>query len=222
MKLARREKRTAIIGTAVAALTVLITWVLLPSGREWSALGDQLGPKLRQLRVLQARADGQRALLARRARLIRQVGSLLDPADARVSSAQKEDGGSGQTGGEGTKPGENTADRTASDPDGAIKAGGQRMEAELEKIFKQCGAKMQLVSPKGVPRGGEPLKYFKMISLRIDGEAQVESLVKTLHALEKGPRLIRVDRLEVHQDLNKPGALSVTLEIAAYEPADGA
>ena len=39
---------------------------------------------------------------------------------------------------------------------------------------------------------------------------------------EKGPRLIRVDRLKVHQDLNKPGSLSVTLEIAAYEPADGA
>ncbi|MCK4284373.1 MAG: hypothetical protein KAX44_08660, partial [Candidatus Brocadiae bacterium] len=85
MELSKREKHMLIAGASAVALIVLMAWVILPLGRAWSRLGDELRPRLRAVAILRDRAERQEALLARRARLVRQVGSLLhapEPADA--------------------------------------------------------------------------------------------------------------------------------------------
>ena len=56
-----------------------------------------------------------------------------------------------------------------------------------------------------------------MVALQADVECNTESLVKLLHALEKGERFARVDDLKIHHEMKKPDALSVTLRILAYE-----
>jgi len=93
-------------------------------------------------------------------------------------------------------------------------------EAELAKTIGQSGAKINLISAKQPPRPPEALKYFKMTALRVEAEGNTDSLVKMLHALEKGNRFIRIDTLKIHQDVKKPGALNLTMEIVAYAPAD--
>jgi len=95
------------------------------------------------------------------------------------------------------------------------------LEAEVEKIFKKSGVKMKIVAAKKVPRKSTPLGHFKMVGLQIEAEGNVDSVVKMLYALEKGPRFIRVEQLKVRHDPKKPMAMNVTAEIVAYEPADG-
>ncbi len=162
MKLSHREKRVLYIGAAAAGLTILITWVLLPLGREWSRLGRELEPKLGQLELLQARAQRQEALLARRARLIRQVGSLLAPAPG-AAKGQQEKGD--EPPGKAKEPSaEEKESENPSDP-GAVKtdkAPGPGVEAELEKIFKKCQAKIKLVVAKKAPRRTAQLKRFTL------------------------------------------------------------
>ncbi|MCK4375609.1 MAG: hypothetical protein KAX19_09780, partial [Candidatus Brocadiae bacterium] len=89
------------------------------------------------------------------------------------------------------------------------------------KTFKKCGAKIKVVAAKKVPRGSTPLNHFKMVGLQVEAEGNVDSIVKMLHALEKGPRFIRVEQLKIHHDAKKPMAMSVTVEIVAYDPVDG-
>jgi hypothetical protein len=45
----------------------------------------------------------------------------------------------------------------------------------------------------------------------------VQALVKLLHALEKGPRLLRIEDVKIKQDLAKAGQMSVTMGVLAYE-----
>ena len=184
----------------MAGLTVLVNWAVLPLARKWSQVGRQLEPRLRVFEELKRRAEEPERLLASRERLVRQMGSL-------VSRSQPQEGAEGKEG---------------ADPGKGSKPSPPALAAQVEKSFKECGAKIKVVTARKVPRRSAPLNHFKMVGLSVQAEGNVDAIVKTLHALEKGPRFMRVEELKIHHDVKKPGVLSVTLDIVAYEPADEA
>ena len=248
-------------------------------GGAWSRLGDELRPRLRVVAILRDRAERQEALLARRARLVGKVGTLLqapEPADAgrpqgrgaseesRRGSAPAEaaedgsdeaaaqqttadapaEGDEDESDEPGTEqatanapaegdedesdepgpqqatadaPAEGAEDESDEPPTRQAKADVPALEALLEKAVKKSGGRVKLISAKKSPRQTLRLKHFKMTVLQVQTDLSVDSLVKLLHALEKGPRFARVDSLKVRHDLKKPGALSVTFEVIAYE-----
>ena len=212
MKLSRRERYMLTGGMVVAGLVILVTWIVVPLGRKWAELGEQLAPKLTRLEALQSRAERHGTLLARRARLTRQIGSLLAPAKPKDSEKKTPE-----------KQPEPSTDPV--NPPNAAQTAKPRLrsiEADLEKAAKESGVGIKVMSAMRVPLQTERLKHFKVAALRVEADSNIESLMKLLHKLEKGERFVRVDMLKIRQDLNKPGALSITLEILAYEPADGA
>ena len=210
MKLSRRERHMLIGGAILAALVVFMTWIIVPLSRKWIELGDQLAPRLMRLDAVQSRAEEHGKLLARRARLSRQVGSLLGLQLAE--DPEKKPTGT---------PAESSGDPSmAPDTAQAAKAGVRSLEVDLEEIAKKSGAKIKLFTAMRAQRHAERLRYFKTIGLHVEAEGNAESLMKMLYSLEKGARFIRIDSLKIHQDLKKPGALSVTMDIGAYAPAD--
>ena len=277
MKLSSRERRTLTAGAVVAVLTVLVTWVWLPLRGKWTALGDELEPKLLALDVLRERAGQWKTLAARRTRLVRQVGTLLkeEPPPKKKEKKKEAEEGPPEKRTDAAKPAEEgpgaskpvdsavasaeaapAAETTVAEADTAVAEGPPdrkparrrpradappnkddkpepdkeskpekkkepertAIEAELEKTIKKCGGRIKLMSAKTAPQA--QLAYFKPVMLQVDMDAKIDALVKTLHALEKGPRFIRVDSLTINQDAKKPGAMSVSMDLVAYERAE--
>ena len=202
-KLSSSEKRTLIAGAVVVGLTVLIAWILVPLARKWHDLGNQLEPKLRHLEALRTRADGLMGGIALRASLVRHMGALVPSGESAGKASQKAT----------VQPGK----ESKASPSPPKAAAAPRMEARLEKILKERGARVRAVSPKGVPQSARQLKCFRPVAVKIDFTANADSLVKVLHEMEEGSLFIRVDKLKVHQDLSKPGELNVTMEVSGYE-----
>ena len=245
MKLSRREKRMLVGGAIIVALVILVNWIIAPLSRKWAELGKQVAPRLALLETVRSRAERYASLLARRDHLSRQIGSLLEPA--QPEEPQKKDANppappaapSEQPAPPAAPPEQKDADTPPAPPPAPpeqpapvappaeqpapaqpAKKDVRSLEAELAKIVGKSGAKIKVVSAKQPPRATERLKFFRMTALRIEAEGNADSLVKMLHALEKGDRFIRIDALKIHQDLKKPGALNLTMEILAYAPAD--
>jgi Tfp pilus assembly protein PilO len=238
MKLSQREKRMLVGGAIIVALVVLVNWIIAPLSRKWAELGRQLAPRLALLETVRSRAERHAVLQARQYELSRQIGSLLDSAQSETP--QNKDANTPPappatppalpatpaappatpTGPFATPPAPpatpSEQPATAQTPKKELRS----FEAELAKTIGQSGAKINLISAKQPPRTPEPLKYFKMTALRVEAEGNADSLVKMLLALEKGNRFIRIDTLKIHQDVKKPGALNLTMEIVAYVPAD--
>ncbi len=63
------------------------------------------------------------------------------------------------------------------------------------------------------------LRHYRAVALQVEADTNTEGLFKMLRALEKGERYMRVDSLKLRHDLKKPDALSVTLQVSAYERA---
>ncbi len=212
MKLSRRERHMLIGGTVLAGLVILIMWIIVPVRRKWVELGDQLAPKITLLEELRTRAEQHDRLLARRVRLSRKMGSLLGPQPPEDPEKKPA----------GTPPESSGDPPSAPETAQAAKASVRSLEVELEEIAKKSGAKINVTSAKKRKRQAQGLKHFRMIALHVEVEGSIESLMKMLHSLDKGARFIRIDSLKIHQDMNKPGALSVSMDIGAYAPADGA
>jgi len=220
MKLSRRERRTAAIGAVVAGLTILIAWVLLPLGQSWRRLGRQLDPELRMFAVLRSRADQQEHLLARRARLARQLGSLLGGGKTAGGTEGKTDPPSPKQPSPSPETPRPAEGKPTDESSPASTPETRRLEAELETIIGKAGAKIRGMSARKSPTSATRLKYFRTVVLQVETANKVDSLVKMLHALESGPRFIRVHRLKLHRDLKKPNELSITMDILGYGPAD--
>ncbi len=212
MKLSRREKRMLVGGAIVVVAVIIVNWIIAPLGRKWAEMGGQLAPRLMLLEAAQSRAERYGSLLARRDHLSRQVGSLLGSAQPKES--QKNDAGK--------PPGPPTGHSERPETPQTAEDGPRSIEVELEKIAGKSGVKLKLVSAKRTPRQAGGLKHFRMTALRIEADTDINCLMKMVHALEKGNRFIRIDALKIHQDLKKPGALNLTMEIVAYAPADEA
>ena len=202
MKLSGRERYMMIGGAIIAGAVIVINWIALPFYRSWAELGEKLAPKLALLEELEERVDKRDALLARRARLSRQMGSLL-------GGKKVEKGNSGGNPGPDSKGGGSSAPNPRS------------LEVEVAEMAKKSGAKLQLVYSKKPSRKARKLKYFREVALHVEASGKMESVTKMLHKLEKGDRLIRVDTLELHRKPDGRSPVNVTLEIAAYTTAAG-
>jgi len=171
-----------------AAAIAIVAWGVVPLGKCWRRMGDELAPKQAALAQAQERLDRRTALLARRAGLIRQIGYVAPPATTADAD------------GKGVA-------------DGAARTG---FEAELEKTAGQCEVDLKSLVGERV-RPGQSASRYEERAFRVEAEATPDALVAFLHALEKGPRLVRVDELILRQDTQKPGPAKVTLQVAAYE-----
>ncbi len=207
MRLSSRDRRVLAAGAIVVSLIVLVRWVVAPALGQWGQMGQELAPKLGLLEAFEARLDRREALLKRRSRLVREVGSLLGPVaeeapkegDAPPQGAEEEAGEAGSPAGEPPAP--------------------PALEAEVARIAKESKVQVKLVSARKSPRSTVALSHFQTAAVRVEAECQVEAMTKMLHALEKGERFVRIESLKLHQDLKKPGKLGVTMELAVYLPA---
>jgi hypothetical protein len=227
MALGSREKRTVMIGGAAVLVIALLKWGIAPLWGSWCDMGDELAPKVQALQRTRERLERRQALLARRARLVKQIG-WVSPPDEKPDNGVgkgKDTEAAPALGGSAAK----TEERPAAKSEGnsATKAQGDSaakppertgFEAELEKAAGKCKVDLKsLVAEKARP--GERLTCFEQEVFRVEAEATPEALVALLHALEKGPRLVRVDELTVRPDTSKPGPAKVTLQIVAYARA---
>ncbi len=201
MHMSRREKITLIAGAVVAGLTVLIAWGVVPLARHWSELGQRLEPRLETLSALRERTQQRGSLLVRRDRLAGQIGLLAGPPPTEPAE-QKPDAEEGKDTEE--KPPENPAELP-------------ELEARLEKVFQGAGANIKSLTVKRISRLGLKPEHFRPVGFQVETETKIDSLIKLLHALEKGPRFMRVDRLRLHHEENKPTQVRVSLDIVAYE-----
>jgi hypothetical protein len=191
-----------LVGGTVAGATVLLFWVVMPTWNSWASMGEELAPKVRELELLCDRAERADSLIARRARLVRELGVLCQwqKAEAEPDSGTDAEGG----GDEEAEP-----VRTP-------------IETEIEKIAKGAGARIKLISVAGVPRVGARMRYFRIVSYQLDVETNTGGLFKMLHGLENGPRFMRLESLRLRHDLSKPDAVGATLQVVAYESTTGA
>jgi hypothetical protein len=207
-------------GAAVAALTVLIMWILLPLAERWSALGARLHPELQALERLEERVARRQALQSRRARLVRQLGYLYPPSQPAEDDEQE-----GAEGPKNTEAGDpEPSEAPKQEGSGKGTPAPPALEAELEKAAKECGVGVKRISAERNSRASGRGRRLRIRTLRIEAECTMDALVKLLHALEKGPRFVRVESLKVRHDLKKPLAVKVTIEASAYEavpPAEG-
>ena len=197
MNATNREKRTILAGGVVAGLILLIAYVVLPLAREWQRLGDSLRPRLRYVEMLQQRARRQNALLARRNALVARVGWVLGqnaPSSRNKAKRPK------------------TKAKGAADPESGIS-----LAAHVERIAKQSSVSIKQIT-RGKPASRRKAdKHFAPVGLQVRLEAHIQSVIKFLHALEKGERLVRAERVECRRDLKRGRTLKVTLHVVGYE-----
>lgn len=209
MTLTAREKQTVLIGAIVAAVLIGGSVVLAPLARRWGELGGELAPKLERVSALRQRAHRCDLLVARRNRLVRKLGSLLG------AQATEKGNRPGPTGGPG--PGGGPAAPAAQAAE--LSTGAYSFAAHLDRVAKSAKVKVKRISTKKRPSGEKGLRHFEPVALQVTAEGNVQALVKLLHGLEKGERLVRVERLNLSQDLKKRGALTITLDVVGYVPA---
>jgi hypothetical protein len=99
-------------------------------------------------------------------------------------------------------------------------ATGVCLATHLERIAKTSGVKIKQISPKSGSRSGKSNKHFNAVALKITIESNIESLIKLLHAIEKGERLVRVEQIRLRRDLKK-GSVATTIDVVGYEAAAG-
>jgi hypothetical protein len=87
----------------------------------------------------------------------------------------------------------------------------------LERTAKAAKVKPQRIQPRKQPKSAEQMKYYQPVALQIKFSCNLQSLLKLLHGLEKGPRLARVEHIDLRRDLKKGGNLEVTLDVIGYE-----
>ena len=124
MKLNERDRRAVRVGGVLALVVAVVIYIVLPIGRHWVRMGDELEPKLDYVDRLRERVDDQRAMLARRARLVRQMGALALSAGDSEAGAGDDKGADEKSGVKeespepkpGSKPDE--ADDSSSAPEG--------------------------------------------------------------------------------------------------------
>ena len=224
------------MGVAAILAIAVVAWAILPLWDSWCRMGDELAPKVQALQRARERLERRRTLLARRARLVKQIGWVAPPIEEPEKRSKESGGGdaapkprNGPPNAEAKPnagPPETEAKPNSGPPNAEAKPNAKPperagFEAELEKAAAKSKVQMKsLVGEKARP--GVRLTCFKPRLFRLEAEAKPEALVALLHALEKGPRLVRVDELVLRQDVEKPGPLKVTLQVAAYERADGA
>jgi len=98
---------------------------------------------------------------------------------------------------------------------------GVRLAAQLERLASKSGVKIKRVSPKKAPGSKQGRKHFTQVMMQVTFECNIDTLIKMLHALEKGDRFIRVERLQLTRNLSKGDTIDASLDVLAYEAEAG-
>jgi len=244
LSLTSKERNTLAVGGVIVALTLLIAYAIVPLLQAWSQLGDELETKLRAVEKLETRAEEQKKLLAQRDRLVAKLGSVLGPEatpprqepkkatdsatvkkpveepPATAAKAPAPEAGPPKPEANLKKPAEPVAAEKSAEkkPDKPEdKQRGIAVATHIERLAKKAGVEIKKVVPKK-PSAARPAdKFFRPAAWQISCEPKVQSLIKLLHALEKGERLLRIEQANFRCDLKKGQTVQVTLHVVGYE-----
>lgn len=98
-------------------------------------------------------------------------------------------------------------------------AGGVGLAAHLERVAQQSGVKIKRISPKKRRAGQRARKSFTPVVLQLSIESDIEGLLKTLHAIEKGDRFVRIEQFQLRRDLKTGARIDASFDVMGYEPA---
>lgn len=201
---AKRRRVLAVAGT-LAVLAVLFTYVIHPLSARWTELGETLAPKLEELNSFSERVQDLEELFTRRDALAQRLGSLIG-AESKPDSEAKDV--------PAEAPGNAAPGDTA--PAAAVPPGDHRLAAYLETSAAQAGLKIKRISSKKYMGGPSKLRHFVGVSLQLSVGGEAESLLKFLHAVEKGGRFARVDQIEVHRS-DAERMVDANLSVSGYQ-----
>jgi hypothetical protein len=240
--LTNEERRTTLVAAVGGAAVLLIYFVVLPLWNRWTELGAALEPKLSLLDKLEERARAQNALLARREALERELGQVTGgagasnpapgapssgaPAAAPSSSAPTSvvpSPASGKTHRTPSASANSTAPRGAP-PAAAAMPGpaatpAATIAAYVERQARILNIRFNSVTPCTPMLGYRNGKFLMPAGIVVTLETATPAFLRLLYALEKGDRLMRVERMEIHRDLKKGQIITATLQIVGYEAA---
>lgn len=221
----KREKRTALVMAAFGTAVLAFYYLALPLRNRWMTLGDELKPRIQYMERLRARAESQNALLARRDELARKLGTLDGSETQPAAGANPAPGPSAPPGG----PAKASANSAAPQQPGKAAATHQtpRKDAPrppalttyVERQANSAGIRlnnMVLANPAHCCKDG---RAFAPVGLQTSMETTTPALIKLLHALEKGGRLVRVEQMDIRRDIKKGQNMTVTLYLVGYEPS---
>jgi hypothetical protein len=219
------------IAAGGGAAVLLIYFVGLPLWNRWTALGAALVPKLQLMEKLEERANAQNALLVRRDALARELGAVEGLA-APIGPAQGMPSGPVQSAPAGLTQGKppsapppvaeksqksNPAAAPAASPDAPPHS--VAVSAYVERQAGTMGIRFNSVTPFTPTLGYRDGKSLKPAGVVVTLETATPMLLRLLFALEKGDRLLRIERMEIHRDIKKGPMISATLHIVGYEAA---
>ena len=237
----REEKRTTFIAVGAGAAILLIYYAVPPMLKQ----SAELGTKLRYLEKLQERARAQNELLARRDDLVKKLGAVTGregmaagnvpspaappspPGPARAASTSQTTPGPSLSGKPAVASASAPAERPKSEVSGpksltppAPKAPpppSVAVAAYVERQAKAADIRLNSITPTTPARSYKEGKSLTPVGLQVSMETSTAALVKLLHALEKGNRLIRIEQVDIRRDIKKGPNVTVTLYIVGYE-----
>jgi hypothetical protein len=246
MILTNEEKRTVWIAAGGGAAVLLIYFAGLPLWKRWTALGAALEPKALLMARLEERAKAQNALIARRDSLASELGAVEGrPAPAgpaqgmppmpRPPAAEKPGpsksampGASGSAAAAtGPVPHSPAAARALSGlagPGAAPPVPGTSphavtVAAYVERLAASVGVRFNNVTPFTSTLGYRGGKSLTPAGVMVTLETATPALLQLLYKLEKGDRLMRVEKMDIHRDIKKGPMVTATLYIVGYEAA---
>jgi len=246
MILTNEEKRTTRIAAGGGAAVLLIYFVGLPLWNRWTALGAALEPKVLLLEKLEERAKAQNALLIRRDSLARDLGAVEGrpapagpaqgaPFSAQPPAAEKPDkskpaaaASAGRTaaaaasastgpGDAPSAPGAAPPVPGAAPPTPGAPPHAVSVAAYVERQATTVQIRFNSLTPFTPAHGYRGGRSLTPAGVVVTLETTTPALLRLLYALEKGDRLLRVERMEIHRDLKKGPNITVTLQLVGYE-----
>jgi hypothetical protein len=118
------------------------------------------------------------------------------------------------------KPEDKSSTEEKESPKPTARPSGISFATHLERIAKKSGVKVNKVTPTKPAAYWKGNGYFKPVGLVVGFEANIQSLIKFLQALEKGERLVRLEQAQFRRDPARGQKITVTLNLVGYESVE--
>ena len=92
-----------------------------------------------------------------------------------------------------------------------------RSAAYVERQANTVGIRFNSVTPFTPTLGYKGGKSLAPAGVVVTLETATPAFLRLLYALEKGDRLMRVEKMEIHRDLKKGPNVTATLYLVGYE-----
>jgi hypothetical protein len=138
------------------------------------------------------------------------------PANARVDTGPAAGGDppASKAGSPAAKAG--PPSRKGGPPGPQAESGPISLATYVDRLTKKSGIGLVRLTPRKV-RAGSAQRFFAPAAVRISFQADLQSLLKFLQAIDGSERLIRVEEVEFSRDEKSGPMLQVTMEISGYE-----